>query len=62
MSPRVIEPSRDELVERRDELIAELQTSREELQDRADAGLLSGEEFYLWDEIESIEFLLGGSE
>jgi hypothetical protein len=62
MSPRVLEPSRDELLERRDELIAELQTSREQLQDRADAGLLSGEEFYLWDEIESIEFLLGDSE
>ena len=62
MSPRVIEPSRDELLERRNKLIGELQTSRAALQDRAEAGLLSGEEFYLWDEIESIEFLLGDRE
>lgn len=59
MSPRVLEPSREDLIRRRAALLEAAGTTREELERRATAGLLSGDEFYLWDEIESIEFLMG---
>lgn len=61
MSPRVMEPSREELLERRERLLERARLTRDELECRAEGGLLSGSEFYLWDEIRSIEFLLGES-
>lgn len=59
MTTRVLEPSRDELRERRARLLEHAHMSREALEDAADAGTLSPEEFWLWEDIRSIEFLLG---
>ncbi len=58
-SPRVLEPSREDLIERRERLLKRLGMTRNELAHRAEAGLLTGEEFWLEEEIRSIEFLLG---
>lgn len=59
MSPRIMQPTREDLLRRRQQLLDEAETTRAQLARRAEAGLLQGDEFDLWDEIESIEFLLG---
>jgi len=59
MSPRVLEPSRAELKARRERLLARLAISREELQRAADSGALTGEQYWLLEDIRSTEFLLG---
>lgn len=59
MTTRVLEPGRDELEDRRARLLERSHMSREELETAAAAGTLSAEEFWLWEDIRSIEFLLG---
>lgn len=59
MPPRVLEPSRAELEARRGRLLARLAMSRDELERAADSGALTGEQYWLLEDIRSIEFLLG---
>ena len=59
---RVIQPTPTRLRQRRAELLDQARMDRAELESRAEAGLLSGEEYWLWEEIRSIEFLLGGAD
>jgi hypothetical protein len=59
MSPRVLEPSREELEERRHRLLERLAMTREEAQAAAAAGVLVGDQLWLWEDLRSIEFLLG---
>jgi hypothetical protein len=59
MSPRVLEPSREELEKRRERLLERARMTREDLEAAANAGTLSGDEYWLWMDIRSIEFLLG---
>jgi hypothetical protein len=59
MSPRVLEPSAEELRARRERLLARLGRSRESLEAAADAGQLTSEEFWLWEDLRDVEFLLG---
>jgi hypothetical protein len=56
---RVIQPSRDELLQRRVQLLEQLRMTREELEERAEGGLLSPDAYWLWEEIRGVEFLLG---
>lgn len=56
---RVIQLTREQLLERRDQLLEGLRFTRGELEERAEAGLLSAEEYWLWEEIRGVEFLLG---
>lgn len=62
MSPHVLEPSRAELEARRARLLARLAMSREELERAADSGALTGEQYWLLEDIRSIEFLLGADD
>ncbi len=59
MPPRVLEPSRAELEARRSHLLARLAMNRDDLERAADRGSLSGEQYWLHENIRSIEFLLG---
>lgn len=59
MSPRVLEPSRAELEARRSRILARLSMTRNELESAADSGALTGEQYWLLEDIRSIEFLLG---
>lgn len=59
MSPRVLEPSREELEARRQRLLERAGMSRDELEAAATAGTLRGDQFWVWEDIRSIEFLLG---
>lgn len=57
---RVLQPTTEELRARQARLLERSGfTSVEALEDRARRGALSAEEFALWDEIRSIDFLLG---
>lgn len=56
---RVIQPSRKELVERRRRLLDRTGSSYEELAARARRHDLEGDEWWLWEEICSVDFLLG---
>lgn len=57
---RVRHPTREELKERRRRLLEQARvSSSDELAERAGRGALSGNEFWLWEEITSIDFLLG---
>lgn len=57
---RVRHPTRQELKERRRRLLEQARvSSSDELAERARRGALSGDEFWLWEEITSIDFLLG---
>lgn len=55
---RVMNPDREELLARRERLLRQARTSREELEARADRGTLTGDEYWLWEDIRSVEFLL----
>ncbi len=59
MSTRVLEPSLDELRERRARLLDRVRMGRRELEAAASAGTVSSDEFWLWEDIRSVEFLLG---
>jgi hypothetical protein len=57
---RVLHPTREELQERRQRLLDRARvSSSDELAERARRGALSGDEFWLWEDIRSIDFLLG---
>lgn len=59
MAPRVVEPSREELEKRRRRLLDDVGMSRDELGKAAAAGTLTSDQFWAWEDITSIEFLLG---
>lgn len=59
MTTRVLEPGHDELKARWARLLERAHMSREDLEAAASAGTLSAEEFWLWEDIRSVEFLLG---
>jgi hypothetical protein len=59
VSPRVLEPSRAELEARRSRLLDRLGMSREELERAAESGALTGEQYWLLEDVRSTEFLLG---
>lgn len=59
MSPRVLEPTREELEARRRRLLERLGMSRDELASAAESGTLTGGQYWIWEDIRSIEFLLG---
>lgn len=56
---RLREVSRDELLERRRELLDRLGVSAAELRRRAASGSLVGDEWAGWDRLRDIDFLLG---
>ncbi|MGH8905067.1 MAG: hypothetical protein ACRD0K_00735 [Egibacteraceae bacterium] len=57
---RVTHPTREELKDRRRRLLEQARvSSSDELAARAERGALSGDEFWLWEDIQSIDFLLG---
>lgn len=59
MSPNVLQPSVEQLRANRERLSQRLGMSRPDLEARADAGTLTGEQFSLYEDVVSIEFLLG---
>lgn len=59
MSPRVLQPTREELLGRRERLLERARLTRDELEARAEAGTLSSDLFWLLEDIRSVEFLLG---
>lgn len=62
MSPRVLEPSREELEARRMRLLDRLGMTRDELERAAGSGALTGDQYWLLEDIRSIEFLLGADD
>jgi hypothetical protein len=56
---RVHHPTAEELRGRRDRLLARAGTTREDIERRAEDGTLSAEEYWIWQDIRSVEFLLG---
>ncbi len=58
-SPRVVEPSLEDLRSRWRELLSRTSMSRHELEEAAAAGKLSPDEFWLWEDVRAVEFLLG---
>ena len=61
VTSRVLTPTREELLTQRKRLLGNVSLSREELESAAKAGTLTWDEFLIWDDIRSIEFLLGDS-
>jgi hypothetical protein len=59
MSPRVLKPSRSDLEARRARLLDRIGMTRKELEQEAESGALTGEQIWIWEDIRSIEFLLG---
>jgi hypothetical protein len=59
MTTRILKPSRDDLEARRKRLLERLGMNREEAGRAADAGVLSGEQIWIWEDLRSVEFLLG---
>jgi hypothetical protein len=59
MAPNVLTVTRDELLARREELLAQAGLTLEELRSRAETYSLSGEEWELVTELDHIDFLLG---
>lgn len=62
MGSRVVEPSREELQKRRRRLLDEVGMTRDELGKAAAAGTLTSDQFWAWEDITSIEFLLGDAD
>lgn len=59
MSP-VIHATRDDLAAQREQLLAEVRLSYEELKERAENYSLSPDELDVWHTIEGIDYLLDG--
>ncbi|URN11331.1 hypothetical protein LUW77_03300 [Streptomyces radiopugnans] len=57
--PTVIRRTRDELIDQRARLLAEVHMSYAELRDRAATYSLSMDELMVWHTIEGIDYLLG---
>lgn len=55
----VVEVSRAELLRRREELLKEVPGGFKALAERAERGDLRGNEWVLWEQLRSIDFLLG---
>ena len=58
MAPRTITVSREELLERRGEILASLGMSLDEFQERVERESLIGDEWYAAEDLDEIEFLL----
>lgn len=58
MSSRVVEPSPEELRERRKRLLEHVGMTRDELNTAAEEGALSSDQFWVWEDIKTIDFLL----
>jgi hypothetical protein len=56
---RLAHPTPTELRHRRERLLDKAGFSREELQRCAEEGTLTPEEYWIWQDIRSVEFLLG---
>jgi hypothetical protein len=59
MSDIVREVSREELLAERERLLASIAMTREELAAMAELGGLSGTQFWVYEDIRCVEFLLG---
>jgi hypothetical protein len=59
---RVTQPDFEELRRQRDKLLAQVGMERDHLEDRARRGMLAAEDFWVWREIRSIEFLMEDSD
>jgi len=59
MAPNVLTVTRDELLAKREQLLARTGLTREQLQERADSYSLTPDEWDLLTELEHIDFLLG---
>ncbi|WP_041256699.1 hypothetical protein [Frankia sp. EAN1pec] len=59
MPPNVIQPTHDELTERRQEILRRVGLTAEQLRARRDEYNLAGDEFEALTELEEIDFLLG---
>lgn len=63
MATRVIRPTRRELEHQHARLVARTRAgSRERLKELASSGELTADEFWVWENIQSIEYLLGDDE
>lgn len=58
--PTVIHRTRDELLEQRERLLAEVNMSYEELAERAATYALSMDQLDVWHTIEGLDYLLSG--
>lgn len=58
--PTVIHRTRDELMEQRERLLAEVNMSYEQLRERAATYSLSMDELDVWHTIEGLDYLLSG--
>lgn len=58
MTSRVVEPTVEEMRRRREELLRRARTDYEDLADRAEHDELVGNEWWIWDELEAIDYLL----
>lgn len=61
MAPRTITVSREELLERRGEILASLGMSLDEFQERVERESIIGDEWYAAEDLDEIEFLLRDS-
>lgn len=59
MAPRTVSVTREELMERRERILAELGLTREEFESKVESGSLLGKEWYAAEDLEEITFLLG---
>ncbi|WP_370326342.1 hypothetical protein [Euzebya sp.] len=59
---KVLEPSAADLRARRERLLASIGMTYTEAQQAAERNLLSGPDFWVWREVQSIDFLLGEDE
>lgn len=57
--PRIATPTDDELRERREQILAKLGVSLDDLRARAERYALVGDEHEAWEDLQSIAFLLG---
>lgn len=60
MMPTVIRMTRDEVIQQREDLLARVGMSYEQLRDRAAVYSLSMDESRVWDTIEGLDYLLQG--
>ena len=61
MSENVREVSREELLSERRRLLDSIGMTRDEIEEMAACGRLSGAQFWVYEDIRSVEFLLGDS-
>ncbi len=59
---KVLEPSVADLHARRERLLDSIGMTYEQAQDAAERNLLTGPDFWVWRDVQSIDFLLGDDE